>query len=134
MKIDGQCHCGRITFEAEIDPARVSMCHCIDCQQLTGTAYRVSVGARRQDVRLTGAEPSVYVKTGGSGRKRLQYFCPDCGSPLFTTGEGEAAERWGIRWGAIRQRDRLEPSHRIWVRSSKPWMGHIGELPGVSTD
>ena len=28
MQIDGQCHCGKITYEAEIDPEAVSVCHC----------------------------------------------------------------------------------------------------------
>ncbi len=36
MRIDGQCHCGHIAYEAEIDPDRVSICHCRDCQQMTG--------------------------------------------------------------------------------------------------
>ena len=32
MKIDGGCHCGVITFEGEIDPEKVGICHCADCQ------------------------------------------------------------------------------------------------------
>ena len=43
MKVEGACHCGRIAFEAEIDPARVSVCHCADCQTLTGSAFRLAV-------------------------------------------------------------------------------------------
>jgi hypothetical protein len=39
MKIDGGCHCGAIAYEAEVDPDRVGICHCTDCQQLTGTAF-----------------------------------------------------------------------------------------------
>jgi len=42
MHIDGQCHCGRITFEADIDPDEVSICHCTGCQSLTGSPYRVT--------------------------------------------------------------------------------------------
>ena len=38
MKIDGGCHCGAIAYEAEVDPEKTSICHCTDCQQLTGTA------------------------------------------------------------------------------------------------
>ena len=40
MQIDGQCHCGSITFEAEVDPEEVSGCHCTDCQTLTGSPMR----------------------------------------------------------------------------------------------
>ena len=28
MKIDGRCHCGYITYVAEIDPDKVGICHC----------------------------------------------------------------------------------------------------------
>jgi hypothetical protein len=28
MKIDGCCHCGYITYEAEIDPEKILICHC----------------------------------------------------------------------------------------------------------
>ena len=31
MKIDGGCHCGHISFEAEIDSEKVVACHCTDC-------------------------------------------------------------------------------------------------------
>jgi hypothetical protein len=34
MKIDGGCHCGYITYVAEIDPDKVGICHCTDCQTL----------------------------------------------------------------------------------------------------
>jgi hypothetical protein len=36
MKVDGHCHCGEIVFEAEVDPNTASICHCSDCQTLTG--------------------------------------------------------------------------------------------------
>jgi len=134
MKIDGSCHCGHVTYEAEIDPERVSICHCTDCQMLTGSAYRVTAPTPAANVRLTGNPPKLYTKTGDNGRKRLQYFCPECGSPLFTAGEGEDAEEWGIRWGSIRQRHALAPKRRIWCRSAPPWVATIGDLPGRETD
>ena len=59
MKIDGSCHCGAIAYEAEIDPETVGICHCADCQQLTGTAFRVSVFAPEDKFRLTRGTPKV---------------------------------------------------------------------------
>jgi hypothetical protein len=129
MRIDGACHCGRVSFEADVDPERVTICHCTDCQALTGTAYRVSVSTDREAFRLTGAAPKLYVKAAESGRPRSQFFCPDCGSPIYTTGVGADAERVGIRWGTIRQRDLLRPTKRIWERSEPDWVEHIGALP-----
>lgn len=134
MHIDGQCHCGHVRYEAEIDPDRVSICHCTDCQALTGSAFRVTVLTGRDDVRLTGNDPKVYVKRGDNGRKRLQYFCPECGSPLFTSGEGADAQTWGIRLGSIRQRRELTPRRQIWCRSALPWLGTIDALPAKEKD
>ena len=38
MHVTGKCHCGKIAYEAELDPAGVAICHCSDCQMLTGSA------------------------------------------------------------------------------------------------
>jgi hypothetical protein len=43
MKVTGRCLCGQISFEAEIDPTQVSICNCIDCQTLTGIAFRTTM-------------------------------------------------------------------------------------------
>ena len=121
MQIDGQCHCGAIRYTAEIDPRHVVICHCTDCQALTGTAFRVSASSPRGRLTITG-QPAVYEKRGDSGRKRFQHFCGHCGSPLFISGEGEEAKTWGIRWGGVRQRAALAPTRQIWRRSAAPWV------------
>jgi hypothetical protein len=41
VKVDGRCHCGWISYEAEIDPEKVMICHCTDCQTLSGSAFRM---------------------------------------------------------------------------------------------
>ena len=134
MHIDGSCHCGHVAYEAEIDPEDVSICHCTDCQQLTGSAFRVTAITRAEKVRQTGSEPKLYRKFGENGRPRLQYFCPECGSPLFTTGEGDDAMWWGIRVGTIRQRRELLPRRQIWHRSALPWLNSLNDLPAIETE
>jgi hypothetical protein len=134
MKIDGQCHCGHVTYRADINPDQVSVCHCTDCQTLTGSAYRVTAITSRDSVCLTGGSPKVYMKIAANSRRRFQYFCSECGSPLFTTGEGADADEWGIRWGSIRQRQQLAPKRQIWCQSSLPWVYHLSELPGHRTE
>jgi hypothetical protein len=129
MHIDGQCHCGRVTYKAEIDPAKISICHCTDCQSLTGSPYRVTAICNGNQVRLTGEAPRIYAKTGDNGRTRFQHFCPECGSPLFTSGEGGPDD-----WGSIRQRDQLRPVRQIWCRSAVPWIHDLAGLPGRLTD
>jgi hypothetical protein len=134
MQIDGQCHCGRISFEAEIDPEAVSVCHCTDCQTLTGSPFRVTAICSGEAVRLTGGTPKVYGKRGDNGRVRLQHFCGDCGSPLFTSGAGDGAGDWGIRWGSIRQRSQLRPARQTWCQSAAVWIDAVAGLPGRPRD
>jgi hypothetical protein len=134
MRITGQCHCGGVSYEAVIDPLAVGICHCTDCQRLTGSPFRITARAGRHALRLTGNPPNIYRKRGDSGRIREQHFCPQCGSPLFTTGEGEDADVWGIRWGSIDQRGELEPCRQLWCRSAVPWLPDIAALPGAERD
>ena len=134
MHVDGQCHCGRVSFEADIDPQAVSICHCTDCQALTGSPFRVTVLCSGNQIRTTGRAPKIYAEAGDNGRVRHQHFCGDCGSPLFTSGEGEQTDNWGIRWGSIRQRALLKPARQIWCRSAVPWLGEVAGLPGRPID
>ncbi len=101
MQIDGKCHCCAVTYDAEIDPDEVGICHCTDCQRLTCTAFRVTVSTPVSQFQLTGKSPKRYEKRAKNGALRLQFFCGDCGSPIYTTGEGKDAELVGIRWGSI---------------------------------
>jgi len=54
MKIDGHCHCGEITFEAEVDPDALNICHCTDCQTLSGSAFRANIAAPAEHFVLHG--------------------------------------------------------------------------------
>ncbi|ARM10640.1 GFA family glutathione-dependent formaldehyde-activating protein [Rhizobium phaseoli Brasil 5] len=127
MQISGGCHCGAIRYRAEIDPERVSICHCTDCQRLTGSAYRVTAPARTGSFTLISGEPRDYSKYGDSGGLSRQFFCPTCGSPLYRTDEEGGAI--GIRLGSIDQRRNLTPKKQIWCRSALPWVGNIEPLP-----
>src|SRR5690348_18487015 len=95
MKVHGSCHCGAITYEAEIDPAKVGVCNCTDCQMLTGSAFRVTVPAPSGQFRLLGGTPTTYVKTAESGTRRRHAFCPRCGTPVYATADVDAPPKIG---------------------------------------
>ena len=122
MRVDGSCHCGHITYEAEIDPADVGVCHCTDCQQLTGSAFTTYVYASRERFRLLSGKPKIYLKTGSSGAKRAQAFCPECGSRIYASAAVPEPERYNLRVGTIRQRRELRPKMQIWCRSALDWV------------
>lgn len=141
MKIDGGCHCGKIAFEAEVDPEGAFICNCTDCQTLSGAPFRVVVFTPENKFKLLAGTPKVYVKTAESGRKREQTFCPDCGTPIYSKAvvEGGTAKGGtkggaepgllGIRVGAVHQRDQLVPRKQYYRRSAQRWLDTICDLP-----
>jgi hypothetical protein len=132
MHIDGSCHCGYITFEAEIDPSAVRICHCTDCQTLSGSAYRVTAPARTETFRILSGEPTIYVKTADSGNKRAHAFCLRCGTPIYATAVTNP-QTYDIRVGTTRQRALLRPRRQIWCRSALEWAMNIEALPKSDT-
>jgi hypothetical protein len=121
MRIDGGCHCGFITYTAEVDPEKVGICHCTDCQTLSGCAYRISVPAVREAFSLLTGQPKIYVKTAESGNKRAQAFCPECGSPIYSSAVTDP-QTFNIRVGTVRQRAELPPKSQGWCRSALGWV------------
>ena len=122
MKIEGGCHCGKIRYEAEVDPAKVVICHCTDCQSLSGSAFRTVVPTNEGTFRLLSGAPKVYVKTGESGNKREQTFCADCGTPIYSAPLSQGPKVVGLRVGTVRQRNQLVPQDQFWCRSLQPWL------------
>ena len=129
MIVHGRCHCGAIAYEADVDPARASICHCIDCQTFSGAAFRASVPARVEDFRLLKGAPKTYVKTAESGNRRIQAFCGDCGSSLYSA-DATGAKTYTLRIGVMAERASLPPQRQIWCESALPWTRDLLALPG----
>jgi len=130
MRVTGSCHCGAIAFEAEVDPGSVGVCHCADCQKLTGSVFRANAPARAATFRLLRGEPKTYVKTADSGARRAHAFCPECGTPIYATAaEGERTS-YSLRIGTLDQRHALAPPARqIWTASALPWTRDLLAAP-----
>ena len=132
MKVTGGCHCGHITYEAEVDPATVRVCHCTDCQKLTGTAFRAAIPSLPETFVLKSGTPRFTSRLRRAGRNagtpsarnaarrsmpprpsRTRQFM-DCGSAGSTSalnsprqcGSNGAARRYPGRWTCERSRSR----------------------------
>ena len=123
MKVDGACACGGITIEGEADPDAVSICHCVDCQTTSGSAFRVAIPVKGETIKVSGS-PAIYIKTTAeSGNPRAQAFCPTCGTSLYSTTPGEGRQAvYIVRVGMLKQRDQLSPKRQIWWRSARNWV------------
>ncbi len=83
MQIDGQCHYGSISYEADIDVSRVLICHCEDCQNFSGSAFRVRIIVASNKFKLTSGSPQTYTKVAQSGAERVMHFCGNCGTHIW---------------------------------------------------
>ncbi len=129
MKIDGRCHCGAISYEAEIDPAKTAICNCTDCQSLSGSAFRTILPVAESAFKLLSGTPKTYVKTGDSGNRREQTFCGECGSPLYAAAADSKESRvLNLRVGTIRQRAELIPRKQYWHRSALSWLAGLDAI------
>lgn len=131
MKINGGCHCGNIQYKAEIDENKVILCHCTDCQQMSGAPFRGIVVTTGDKFSLTGNLKAYIKETANSGNPRTQSFCPECGTHIYATsveklGIDEPVDRskkmYNVRLGTVQQKDKLKPTMEIWCDSREAWL------------
>lgn len=80
------CHCGQLRIQVEGETLGVGICHCLACQQRTGSVFATLAGfAAPFTVFGTATE---YVRVGDAGGKARFRFCPICGSTVFHTQDG----------------------------------------------
>ena len=129
MKVNGRCHCGKVAYEAEVDPAKVQICHCLDCQTLTGSAFRTTIPAAPERFRLLHGEPRIYVKVADSGSRRGHAFCDECGAPVFRL-PTDNNPNYSLRVGGLEQRAEFGPPRRqIWTKRRLNWVTAIADVP-----
>lgn len=131
MKVSGRCHCGAIAYEAEVKPDSINICHCADCQMLTGSAFRANVQASAATFRILRGEPRNYVKTADSGARRVHAFCPGCGTPVYSCA-AESPQTYSLRVGTLAQRYELGvPQRQIWTKRRLPWVPLVPHVPEI---
>ena len=128
MKVNGSCHCGYVTFEAEADPETTTICNCTDCQRMSGAPLRAVITTQPGTFALLSGRPTEYRKTSDSGVVRPQAFCPQCGTAIYSTTVGDDPKVYNLRLGALRQRDELMPRRQIFVRSQQAWVNNLNSI------
>src|SRR4051812_43512937 len=131
MKVEGACHCGAITYEAEVAPGTVMICHCLDCQRLTGSVFRANIQAPAESFRMLTGTPRRYVKVADSGARRVHAFCETCGAPVYSCAEVNP-KSYSLRLGALSDREALgRPARQIWTARRLSWLPRIESVPAV---
>lgn len=103
------------------------MCHCGACQRRSGVPWTANAFYARSDVRLEGAH-KIYVREGQEGRKISQYFCPTCGTTIYTTGE-KFPGMCMVVVGAFSDPSFPPPTVSVFEESMHPW---VTPPPGIA--
>lgn len=102
------CLCGAVRLVATGLPYRVGICHCLDCRKFHGALFHASAVFAPEAVSISGT-PAEY-----EGR----FFCPRCGSSVFSR-SGDEIE---INLGSLDQPDQLVPTYELWVIRREAWL------------
>ncbi len=120
----GGCFCRAVKYTVSDEPINVRVCHCQDCQRLTGSAFFVRALFSRNSVTVTGAVDEI-----ASSEDLLRNFCPKCGSLVFCWRKSRP-DRLAIALGSFDDLHGLRPSEQIWLRDKQPWIDLA--LPGTT--
>lgn len=114
------CSCGRLHLECDGDLLKVSLCHCIECQRRTGSAFGIAAFFERSKVRAEGVS-SRYVRHAESGYDVTFHFCPNCGSTIYwEPARFEALTAVAV--GAFGDPDFPAPSQSVWDEARHRWL------------
>lgn len=116
----GGCLCGTVRYAYAGDIDAAGYCHCEDCRRCTGSAFNISVGLALAQFTITAGTPKGYIRTADSGHELTRYFCPDCGSPLYTASPRHPDTIY-VKAGSLDDPSLVRPGHQNWTSRTVPW-------------
>lgn len=132
--LEGSCLCGKVRFSTDAEPKVMANCHCSDCRKATGAAYATLMFVERDAVKIEG-ETKSFDHVSDRGTKMTKHFCPNCGSPMFTTSEGRPT-MIGLRAGSLSDTSTFKPKVNVYLSSKiestplDPDMPGFDKMPG----
>lgn len=107
-RFTGGCLCGDVRIEASGRPYRVGICHCLDCRKFHGALFHASAIFPQSAVSVAG-ETRNY---GG------RFFCPRCGSSVFSRSDDEIE----VNLGSLDAPNQLAPTYELWTVRRESWL------------
>jgi hypothetical protein len=114
------CACGQLRLAATGEPVRISMCHCLACQQRTGSVFGVQARFRCEQV-MTAGEASQFTRAADSGNTLTFSFCPTCGSTVYWQ-LSDFPDLIAVAVGAFADPQFPFPRHSVYEARRHPWV------------
>lgn len=114
------CSCGQLGVTCSGDPLRISVCHCLECQKRTGSAFGVQARWRREDVAVEG-NSTAYRRVADSGNTLTSHFCAICGSTVYYLLTIDGADFVGVPVGGFADPTFPPPQFTVYEARQHPW-------------
>lgn len=118
---EGGCQCGGIRYRVSAEPVRVSLCHCLECQKQSGSAFGMSAIVAEASFTLLKGTLKKFTRSSDSGRPVDCHFCPDCGTRIYHQAQVYVGYV-NVKPGTFDDRSWLKPTTSIWMGSRQPWV------------
>jgi hypothetical protein len=125
------CCCGQLSIRVHGEPRGVGVCHCLACQQRTGSVFAALAGFSGP-YEVSG-QATEYVRTGDQGARFIFRFCPVCGTNLFHTEEG-CEGKVSVAVGAFADPGFPPPQVSVYDSRRHPWVQLPPGIQAYSTD
>ena len=112
----GQCLCGAIRVQAEIDSDNINACHCGQCRRWTGGSPYLAVHV--SDVEFDGTPASYRASDWGA-----RLFCAACGTTISWKMQGKPYTNLAV--GLFDDQGGLTLGSEIFVDRRAPWQDPI---------
>ncbi|CAG8093045.1 unnamed protein product [Penicillium salamii] len=124
----GGCFCGKVRIQLNGQPLTTGLCYCDDCRKLTGAPFTYNLLVKTTDMEISG-NPKEVAKAADSGNDIRNYFCPDCGTPLYGVKikDGEPDGIIVLRSGIMDDPRllRRKPDAEIFTDRRPPWLAPV---------
>jgi hypothetical protein len=123
----GGCSCGAVRYRLTSEPLFVHCCHCLNCQQQTGSAFVVNILIEADRVELLGEEPQAVSVPRTGDKKQKIWRCPTCQVAVYSQYTSPRVSF--VRAGTLDEPSAVAPDVHIYTRSKLPWVVLPDDVP-----
>jgi len=122
----GQCQCGAVSFEFDVEPTDASFCHCSLCRRMSGSAFTAWCEVPADALRLSdgGERLAHYAITD----RLTKHFCRACGTQIYSEHSSYPGFAY-VCLGALDEDAGIVPGYHQFVGSRARWYTIVDDLP-----
>lgn len=116
--VPGSCLCGEVKFECENRFNQFHLCHCTQCQKITGSAHVSNLFTDPENISWISGKESIK-RYDVPGRTISSSFCGSCGSPVpYVSKSGKALV---VPAGSLDAAPNISPQDHIFWAERTSW-------------